>query len=234
MGCVGAEANRPRRPTWRFLVIVVVALAIAGGIVALHAFVRKREVQQDSLLGYLHRHGARSYYEPRGPLWLLEFVPREFGSFRRLVIVIESPGVDRPTLQRLVAVGLADHVITLFLAPGEGDATIEELARFGRLRVLNLARTGVTDAGLARVSKIAALEALNLSHTAITDAGLKHVGKLRYLQKLDVSGTRVTARGLPSLDPCTQMAEVSMFWTAITDAEATAWHTARPAISIVR
>lgn len=79
------------------------------------------------------------------------------------------------------------------------DKGLGHLKRLTRLRVLELAGTGLTDAGLSQLAGLARLEDLDLSQTRITDAGLKHVAGMRRLRVLRLSKTAVTPEGVAAL-----------------------------------
>ena len=60
-----------------------------------------------------------------------------------------------------------------------GDSAVKQLAKVPRIKVLDLARTGITSAALAHLSGAKDLEKLYLLYTDITDADLHALSSLR-------------------------------------------------------
>ncbi len=97
------------------------------------------------------------------------------------------------------------------------DAGLKELARFTRLRALNLSRTKVTDAGLEALSRLRGLQVLHLNDLDVGDRGLRNLGELTSLRRLDLDRTKVTDAGVKGLAEFQALQVLSLAGTPVTD-----------------
>ena len=72
-----------------------------------------------------------------------------------------------------------------------GDAGLEYLQGFEKLKQLLLDRTLIGDAGLEHIKNLTSITELSLRDTHVTDAGLEHLKGLKNLQQLWLDNTRV-------------------------------------------
>lgn len=79
------------------------------------------------------------------------------------------------------------------------DADLERLRGLPNLRILNLSGTKITDAGLAVLQTLPNLQVLNLNETRISNAGLQYLRGMPNLQNLMLYGTKVSDDGLAQL-----------------------------------
>lgn len=103
---------------------------------------------------------------------------------------------------------------------GLGDSDAAVLARFTRLRELNLARTQVTDQGLAHLHRLSSIHTLSLAGTRVGDNALAALlCQLSHLQALNLE--RCTLAGdaaLASLGQhASQLKELCLGYTAVSD-----------------
>lgn len=98
------------------------------------------------------------------------------------------------------------------------DAILEEVARLGTVRSLNLSGSkALTDEGVRHLALLPALKHLDVSGTAITDRGLAVLRELRALETLSLAMTRVTDEGVAQLAHCDGLQEVNLSWTRTGD-----------------
>lgn len=114
-----------------------------------------------------------------------------------------------------------DRVDTVHLqewAPVTRD-DILVLRRFKRLTSLTLRKTLVTDDAMSSLSSgFDCLYILNLGDTRISDATLVHLRQCTNMWDLDVSGTRITDEGLKHLSSLKGLTVLRLRDTAVTDA----------------
>ncbi len=101
---------------------------------------------------------------------------------------------------RALLVPLAEWTVELSLARSViSDAALTDLARFAKLRRLDLRATQITDAGLAALAGHGALEELNLAQTQITDAAVEVLLGLPSLRKVALWNAGLSPAGLARL-----------------------------------
>jgi len=82
----------------------------------------------------------------------------------------------------------------------EGDAAMEVVSSFPKLRRLLVSTAGVTQAGLARLTRATNLETLGLFSSPIDDAGLAQIGRLSRLRELHIYMNEGTTASLQDLE----------------------------------
>ena len=102
------------------------------------------------------------------------------------------------------------------------DDDMQIVARFPKLRYLNLVGMQLTDEGVKRLTGLSNLEALDAYNTAITDAGVASLANLTALSHLLIGKTKITDAALSSLTSMPNLEELRLEGTAITDAGMTA------------
>jgi Leucine-rich repeat (LRR) protein len=113
------------------------------------------------------------------------------------------------------------------------DAALKTIIELPMLESLNLWRTQVTDAGL-KVLENSKLKKLNLDDLpGVTDAGLESVIKIPQLEWLHLGKTKVTDRGLLTLSQLTNLSELRVNDTAVTEAAVEQLGKALPALKVV-
>ncbi len=97
----------------------------------------------------------------------------------------------------------------------DGDAGLEQLAKLGRVRWLDLSRSKVTDAGLAHIARLAELEILYLGETRVGDEGLERLATLDNLRGLYLQGTPVTSDGMRHLAGLAKLEWLNVSFTQV-------------------
>jgi Leucine-rich repeat (LRR) protein len=114
-------------------------------------------------------------------------------------------------------------------------ASTTAIAECGQLRVLYVARSGLTDAELVPLKKLALLEALDLGENPqITDKGMATVKELERLRALELGRTGITNKGLMELLPLDGLRKLSVFDTKVTDAAAMKFVDAMPNLRAIK
>jgi Leucine-rich repeat (LRR) protein len=80
-----------------------------------------------------------------------------------------------------------------------------QVAALQNLRILGLAKSGISDVGLEHLCRCKSIERLDLWATGVTDAGMYHVRKLSQLTDLVVMYTKITDVGLAQVKECAQL-----------------------------
>ena len=123
---------------------------------------------------------------------------------RRLTAVHATGQMTDSVLERICRL---DHIEELDLSGSRGitDDGLRHLARFPRLRNLQLGGCAIGDAGVEALGRVASLEKVGLGGTRISDAGVAHLAACDDLRVFDLSGTRTgdaairALRGKPAL-----------------------------------
>lgn len=102
-----------------------------------------------------------------------------------------------------------------------------------RLRVLEIGETSIADDGLRPLAG-STLRMLFLRDTALSDERLEHLVKIKSLNLLDISGSMVSDAGLARLAGLTQLKELIIERTAVSEATLTALRKALPRLTITR
>jgi hypothetical protein len=142
---------RPRRFRLSLRVLMLLVLAIAGG---LRWMTYKATVRRE-LSGLITRSGCIVYYD-----W--QQVSRSARS-----------GVRQPWLRRMLGPGYFEDVIGVSANRVVDDSLMPEISRLGGLEWLDLEDTHVTDRGLAHISNLKSLKRLELSSSKVTGVGKK-------------------------------------------------------------
>jgi internalin A len=97
----------------------------------------------------------------------------------------------------------------------EGVAFLKPLTE---LQLLVLPRSQVTDAGIAALSEQKKLKELDLFQAPISDVGLATFAEAKDLVKLKIRGTKVTSEGMRVIEKYEKLAELDLSETAVDDA----------------
>ncbi|HEX4148872.1 MAG TPA: hypothetical protein VHY20_07790, partial [Pirellulales bacterium] len=95
------------------------------------------------------------------------------------------------------------------------DRGAQSLARFKRLRIINVINTSLTDEGVRTLSRLP-LEKLNLNGTPISDLALKHLLACKTLTFLSLERTAVTDAGIALLPQFPALRDLQIRETRIT------------------
>jgi Leucine-rich repeat (LRR) protein len=113
------------------------------------------------------------------------------------------------------------EVVSLNLrSEGVSNTTLATLGVMAlpHLRELFIEETQVTDAGLEHLNVLGELRGLSLQDSKVTDAVLEHVKELTSLEFLVLSGTQVTGAGLEHVKELTSLEFLELSGTQVTDA----------------
>lgn len=93
-----------------------------------------------------------------------------------------------------------DDAVVLQMANADvTDATVELLAKFGKLRELDLDGSAVTDASCRVIRQLPQLTMLRLERTAVTDAGIRQLVDHPNLKVVNLRGTKVSKEAADAL-----------------------------------
>ncbi len=236
------RGTRLMRFSLRVFLVVIVLLAVVLGLGSLRIRKQRQFVstlqQMGGYVEYAHEvppdmlvdvGGELSAPEPPGPVWLRNLIGDElFFSVRSVHLPTDASDDDVTSLKPL------DTVEELWArSQGVSDDGLAMLAKYKRVRRLDLEGAMVTDRGVKHLLGLPNLESLDLSETQITDEALATLGTLKQLRHLDLSLTTVTDEGLSHLTNLSNLESLRLNGTYATDEKLKALRSLMPAAEIL-
>ena len=115
------------------------------------------------------------------------------------------------------------------------DESIADLAKCRLLRILGMARSGLTDKSAQSFSKLSGLPSLanlNLAGNELGDSVVEVLSKYPSLSTLDLSETKVSARGLAKLVGLSSLKALHLYGCRLSPAEIESFRKARPDVRV--
>jgi hypothetical protein len=115
---------------------------------------------------------------------------------------------------------IPEGAVQALYAVGLGDALLDKVARFTRMRFLTV--SGVTDAGIAKLAGIQTLRTLAINSLEITDAAVPSFAAIPNLKALSLGVSSITDEGVRALAGIERLISLTLGSDHLTDAALTA------------